>query len=395
MVGCDNPLEFLRDMFTSESGKWRELAQIQAQGAIRAVPGERYLEIIDAVNGTDEVKKKEAQEFLLRLGHLDRDPNTDWNATVTFDFNEKVKLHADGFWAFSDSRAQVEYFVQNAFNPPDIVSTGYRMQTMNELDSEIDVQVETLLSTLQGMPSNSSTFGPPTQNGAPGPTMITWPTSLTPTVFNDPLQSILTPGRNPPLEMAKATRDSAAKTLKSLFKAQYEKKEVPVGSTTLTIPWHPEEGKNLFFILIPDADWIAHQGDKDLSVEVVLHKDSNLSDTFQKTSSFRVNLAQFREREPVKLRFGAGQVRWAVVDPTHTSATIPDLSPDKIKNMENLLHLVNSINQGTGNSSGPVPVMKSSHNLRSLALLTTVVLISLASFFLLRRAKTTPRRKKN
>jgi hypothetical protein len=159
LAGCDNPLDVFRDVFTSESGKWRELAQLQAQGAIRAIPGERYLQIIDEVNGTDEVKKKEAQEFLLRLGHMDRDPNTNWNATVTFGFDEKTKLRADGFWAFSDSRAQVEYFTRNAFNPPDIVSTAYRMQSVDELNSSIDAQVDSFLTTLQGSPTSYTIIG--------------------------------------------------------------------------------------------------------------------------------------------------------------------------------------------------------------------------------------------
>src|SRR5260370_4188349 len=88
MIGCDNPLNGLRDMFTSESGKWRELAQIQAQGAIRAVPGERLLEAIDAVHGTDEAKKREAQGYLLRLADIDKDSKSNWRATVTFGFHE-------------------------------------------------------------------------------------------------------------------------------------------------------------------------------------------------------------------------------------------------------------------------------------------------------------------
>jgi hypothetical protein len=353
LTGCDNPLDGLSQMLSGESAEWRALAQVQAQGAIRAIPGERYLQIIDDLNGPDPVKRKEAQDFLLRLGHLDRDPNTNWYATATFGFDERAKLRADGFWAFSDSRAQVEYFVQNAFNPPDIASMNYRMETMDELNSKIDTNVDSFIDTLQGASASSLPVFGPTMLGSGTVTFLTWPNSLTPTIVNPPFETHPTA-----LERAKGTRDAAAKTLKALFEVQFEKKEIPVGATTLTIPWHPEEGKNLFFLLIPESDWMAHQNDNNLSIEVTLHRENDLNDTFQKTSPFRVNLQQFKDREPVELGFEAGKVRWAVIDPTHTSATIPDLSPEKVRNMEQLLRLVNEVNAGTGNFEGTVAPRK-------------------------------------
>jgi hypothetical protein len=137
---------------------------------------------------------------------------------------------------------------------------------------------------------------------------------------------------------ASTVRNSAATILKSVLKAQYARKEIPVGAKTLTIPWHPEEGKNLFFILIPETywqahkdEWFAHEDDSPASIEVTLHKEADINDTFQKTYPFRVDIERFRDNEPVALRHGRGNVRWAVVDPTHTSATIPDLLRTRLR----------------------------------------------------------------
>jgi hypothetical protein len=349
MFGCDNPLDYIADKLTGESAKWRDLAQVQAQGAIRAIPGERYLQIIDAVNGTDPVKQKEAQEFLKRLGHLDNDATIKWVGTATFSFDPAKELHANAFWGFSDSKAQVEYFMRNAFDAKQaVVSTGYRNQTMDELNAQIDSGVDTLLNQLQGAPTaQSMTTGQVGMGGNPViVSYLAWDGSLTPST---PFGPILT--KQQVLDRAKAAKDEAAASLKQLLKAQYAKMEIPVGSTTLSIPWHPEEAKSLFFVLIPDEDWQNHKNDSHLSIQVTLHKEGDLHATFPGTGSFEVPLGEFEgpdSREPVPVRFSGGKkVRWAVVDPTRSSASLPDLTPDKVQNMEYLLTLVNQVNAGT------------------------------------------------
>jgi len=103
-------------------------------------------------------------------------------------------------------------------------------------------------------------------------------------------------------------------------------------------------------ILIPEEDWQKHRNDLNLSIQVTLHKEGDLNATYPGTGSFTVPLAQFDgpdSRDPDRVRFGGGKVRWAVVDPTRSSASLPDLAPDKMQNMQHLLTLVNQINAGT------------------------------------------------
>jgi len=387
MSGCDNPLDYIANKLTGESEKWRELAQVQAQGAIRAVPGERYLQIIDDLYGNDDDKRTKAQQFLTRLGNLDKNATINWVGTALFSFDEKNKMHADAFWGFSDSRAQVEFFVQNEYSGKhEVASTGYRDYTMDELNAQIDSGVDTLLSQLQG---NTTTEHQMTVNTMFAPSFLTWDNSLTPTTPYLTLQN----QKQQVLDKANAAKNAAAASLKTLLKAQYAKKEIPVGSTTLSIPWHPEEAKNLFFILIPEEDWEKHKNDAHLSIEVKLHKQGDPDTTYQNTFSFPVNLNQFNApqgREPVEVRFGGGKVRWAVVDPTHSSASLPDLAPDKIQNMKHLLELVNQINAGT--ASVGVPQRNRAHAVAWIMFVITVLLLGVIAFLLFKLQSKTRRR---
>jgi hypothetical protein len=86
--------------------------------------------------------------------------------------------------------------------------------------------------------------------------------------------------------------------------------------------------------------------------DAVLHKKDHIDETFQSTSWFQIQKDQFEIHQPVKLPYG-GMVRWAVVDLTHKSASIPDLSPERIQNMEKLLKLVNDVSHQTA-SNRPV-----------------------------------------
>jgi hypothetical protein len=158
---------------------------------------------------------------------------------------------------------------------------------------------------------------------------------------NDPrLKSIL--------DGIKGRRDATAETLKKIIRAQYENKEIPSGAGTLTKQWHPAEGKNLLFILISDVDWQKHKNDPGgFKVEVTLHKHEDLNALFQGEAPFRVPVQQFEDQLPVEGRSGVPKIRWAVVDPTRSSATLLNLDPKTHEQMQKLLETVNAVNNGT------------------------------------------------
>jgi hypothetical protein len=328
LVSC-NPLEGL----LGESQKWRELAQMQAQAAIRAVPGERYLQLIDDLNSGDPARVGKAQQFLSQLGHFDP-TKVNWEATVSFGFNEAVPLHADSFFAFSSSRAQVDFFLKNAFNPASVTSAIPLPQTQGQLDSDVNSTVDLIVTDLGGAPKQFSTG---MLQGS-----LFWPDSITPVIPQEAYRNY---------DVAKVTtlaqqrQQNVASRLKSLFRAQYANKSLPVGGTIITIPFYPTEAKNMLFILIPEDDWNKHKNDPNLSVKAVLHKAGDISSTYDQTNPINIDKAQFESHDPVDRPYGLGKVRWAVVDPTHSSISIPDLAPEKIASMEKLLAELNKLNK--------------------------------------------------
>src|SRR5260221_9923790 len=73
LSGCD---PFNINGVVEESKQWRAVAETQTQVLVRAVPGERYLQLIDDLNSGDSNKEKRAQAFLKQLGHFD--PSVNW-----------------------------------------------------------------------------------------------------------------------------------------------------------------------------------------------------------------------------------------------------------------------------------------------------------------------------
>jgi len=97
--GCDvqqmvkEEIDKTRDELTKQIAETRKTFAQVSQDAIKAVPGERYLQLIDDLNSSDPAKKKEAQRFLLSLAHVDL--SVPYRATVWFDHipaNEHVTV---------------------------------------------------------------------------------------------------------------------------------------------------------------------------------------------------------------------------------------------------------------------------------------------------------------
>jgi hypothetical protein len=327
LTGCD---PFGIGELKEESKHWRELAQIQSQAAIRAVPGERYLQLIDDLNSGDPQRVTKAQSFLTQLGHFD--PRIDWNATVSFGFDEKAPLRADAFFGFSPTRAQVEYFARYAFNPTLVANNIALPQTDGELNAKINSGIDSLLVHMTGSPKST-----PSNMTVD----LSWPDSILPTASGFPALV------DPRIAAARGHQKAVADILKELLKAQYAQKTIPVGGTVLTLPWYPTEAKNMLFVLIPEDDWNKHKADTNLKIQALLHKAGDVGSSYSQTRPISIDSAQFEKNEPVDRPQGLGRVRWAVVDPTHSSISIPDLSPDKIKSLEQLLVQLNQLDKPT------------------------------------------------
>jgi hypothetical protein len=320
------------DKVVEESKQWRAVAETQTQVLVRAVPGERYLQLIDDLNSGDPAKVTRAQAFLKQLGHFD--PAVNWEATIAFGFDEQKPMHSDAFFAFSPSKTQIEYFVQNALNPRSVTSSIELPQTATQLNQTIDSGVDQLMGWLAGPgkiePSQS--FGPSS--------ILWWPESFTPTTVSatGPIAATLK-------KSAEDRQNAIRVKLKELLKAQYEKKSIPAGGTAITLPWFPTDGKNFLFVAIPESDWNQHKGDANFKVAVLLHKEGDATQSYLKTNEMIVDPALFEANPPVDRPAGLGKVRWAVIDPTHASASVPNVDPKQIDQVEKLLNQVIELNK--------------------------------------------------
>lgn len=223
----------------------------------------------------------------------------------------------------------MEYFVKDSLNPASITNSAPLPQLAGELDSSIDSNVNQILIDLAGKPQVTGINM--------GATSLTWPDAVTPTITAPNVANIK--------DAAIARQQDIAARLKQLLKAQYATKSLPVGGTILTVPYYATEAKNFLFVVIPESDWEAHKNDANFSVLALLHKAGDANAPFPGTRQITIDKKRFEEHSVVTRPYNQGSVRWAVVDPTHTSISIPDLNPDKIASMEKLLQQLNRLNQ--------------------------------------------------
>jgi hypothetical protein len=72
-----------------------KVVDANAKAAIRAVPGERYNQLIDDRNSGDKEKVAQARAFLTRLAHLD--PEAQYQVSLRFSFDTKKPFNYDVF----------------------------------------------------------------------------------------------------------------------------------------------------------------------------------------------------------------------------------------------------------------------------------------------------------
>jgi hypothetical protein len=72
-----------------------KLAEKTAQAAIAAVPGERWLRLIDDLNSGDQDKKSKAQKFLMSVAGVKPEDINDFEFSMAIDFDESKHFAVD------------------------------------------------------------------------------------------------------------------------------------------------------------------------------------------------------------------------------------------------------------------------------------------------------------
>jgi hypothetical protein len=160
--------------FGKESRAWRERVEaLERQvelmrrmvdenwkATIKAVPGERYLQLIDALHGPDGPEKEAAKRFLVSLGNLrQEDLASPWAVSVWAEYEGEGPVRMDAFSAPSPSRLHVEQFIkEKGFKPAESMGGEilHRPRTRTEIDQTLDQELGALFNALAGYPGTWS-----------------------------------------------------------------------------------------------------------------------------------------------------------------------------------------------------------------------------------------------
>lgn len=132
-----------------ESQAWRKTTVEAAEAFVRAVPGERWLQIIDDLHGADEAKKKEAHAFLKSLMNID--PTLKWTASVHFIYESEDPVRATSFQSPTN---QVEHLKimesEGAFSIDRVKSAYLPKDKLNSYQEQLSSTYNSILNEFFG-----------------------------------------------------------------------------------------------------------------------------------------------------------------------------------------------------------------------------------------------------
>ncbi|MCI5043273.1 MAG: hypothetical protein MRY72_01125 [Aquisalinus sp.] len=328
-----------------ESQEWREQVELEmeelrkvANAAIRAVPGERYLQIIDALHGPDPEKAEEARNFLRSLGNLD--PETTYVASVWFGLESELEIRADIFRASSPSRIHVEQKIASrGLNLTQSIKNSLE-RPKSETEIRANIRRE-LKSALLSLSNQYSKINYP-RNFADSQTALTIELSQSspflPPSINSGIIAINGEGtqlfrgrydrnnisRNFDIQKRRQADDikfnNAVQHLENAILTISQNDFANLGRTELSIPWSAFDSKQFLFVVIPEKDWIEHK-DK-LRIKALVHKVNEPKNgiNLQRPYEFEVGDFDPELNEPIDHWIpGAGKLVWAVHEMTGDS----------------------------------------------------------------------------
>lgn len=302
-IGCGEVQEFnrqieeTREALQKEIAETRKVAKATADAAIRAVPGERWLQLIDDLHSQNAEKVEAAQELVKRLARVDLDEA--YAVSVWFGFEgPDTEIRADVFLAGSISRSHVEHLVADyALNQTRIPSALGPPLTDVELREYVKSGIRAALERLRGVP-NELTIA--------GGKLSAWDNSMVPVFFP----------ANVPAAEERSTRaiGDATETLAGVIFTMFtDPPRVEARERVLSAEWRPLDGNDYLFVVIPHDDY--QRVRETLEVRAVLHplKDSSsplMVYSFH-ASEFDPALSHEPVETPVELEVGSSVV-WAV-----------------------------------------------------------------------------------
>lgn len=282
-----------------------------------AVPGERYLRIIDDLNGADETKREAAKAFLKNLAHIDVD--TAYELGVAFDFDETVPFHVD-FNTFVYPEPQVlQAFVTNsAVLDTSPARTILSPLTPSEVHQRLTELAGAVISAMQGANppavAHDARCRPPNDDRDYYCVQYSYPDNL----FVDRVFQSGNMGQASFDEMrAKAGEGNLAvpraqearSALVALFEEAFSYRETRMDNPGRTKDWPLISGKNFVVFFIDQVTFDTHT--EDWQIKFNVHQKEHPDVLLYQRPGQTVTRADFDLNPPLKSRDGRSKVYWA------------------------------------------------------------------------------------
>jgi hypothetical protein len=223
-----------------------------------AIPGGRYTRLVEDLHGGDPTKKEAAQQFLRSLAGLD--PAVQYYASVWFEFDPAKPLHALIFRASLPSADEIltRYKQANIVNATAVSSTPLGGPGPGQVQQDIQNALAAAVAGIAGLPPSASEGWSPGQPCSPLSNGLN--------LSCEQLQRLYDQANR---ERSEAQARAVGQFM-SAFDAFYRQWPLPLSANIKTLPWPPFDERQSLFVLIPESDWKAHDGN--IKVFALLHE---------------------------------------------------------------------------------------------------------------------------
>lgn len=305
--------------FQSESEAWRQrveesVKEVNAQmdKVALAVPGERYLRLLEAVRSNDPAEQERARDQVRKLFGVDIEQP--YQVSIWWEKQADSPLHLNYFLSHVAGEAAVRAQCDVAWNPLDATNTVTTPANLEELRSIVGRQTRAAIETL-GVQQ-----------------IITIPPENISTPEDDFMRGMRQIGRKEAERLAREQeerRQKAADQLRDAILAAFPEPGTEQIASKRILPFNLLEGQTLLYVLVEEDD-LKRMANNNFRVSALLHAKGDLSAVYEDRWAVSVTKENFYgDHRAVPCGNPRRNVRWAVLNltqgPTVTAQALASL----------------------------------------------------------------------
>ena len=335
-IGCTVREEI--EKFKADIREELELTRQAFDKAVQAVPGERYVRLLEACRSVEDDIREDCRKRVKALFGVDLE--TDYEIVVNFGYADESKpLHVDVFQGLTNVAREVQQVADNNHLNLTAVANTMRVATPESVRADVRQKLVEALEAEWGPVPAFPSYGSGSKFGAHGylralsadslPEPYSWGRAsgrltesfpylhygwrLAHEVPAPQYQLVMPRLPSGPAPFAKARYQEkitqVAGLLAQSLEAHYTDKAIPLGKRVLPEKWVPARGPFLF-VVISEEDWQAHGGE--ITVTAQVHAEGKPDAPLDSPRAWKYELEQFRSHKTVTAKDEGHEVRWAV-----------------------------------------------------------------------------------